>query len=122
MDRHDRGLRVVRPRQHDLQLELVEVLRQAGDAVGDLGVDASVVGLLGELEEHREVVGIRGQFFEARDGARELGPLADDLLSPPVVLPEGRLGHLGVEGGEALFLGRDVKDDLGARSAGSPRA
>jgi hypothetical protein len=40
---------------------------------------------------------------------------ADQLLGAPVVLPERGRTHLLVEGGDALLLAGDVKDDLGDR-------
>jgi hypothetical protein len=72
--------------------------------------------------EHREIFGLPAELLQAGDEARKLGPLADDLLRTAVVLPEGRLGHVAVERGEPLLLGRDVKDGLGARSPGPTTA
>ncbi len=99
------GLGVVRARQHDLELELVQLAAQAAGALGDLGVEAAVVaGLLGQLEQDGEVVGLGGQLADPADGARQLGALADQLLGAAVVLPEGRRAHLGVERGQPLLL------------------
>jgi len=54
MNRHDRVLRVVAPREHDLELEVVESLSDPRDAFLDFGRDALVAGLARELEEHTE--------------------------------------------------------------------
>src|SRR5438876_965858 len=102
VDREDRRLDVVRPRHHDLQLELVEVLAEARDAGGDLGVEASVVRLCRQLEEHGEVLGARRQLLQPTDAPAELRALADELLRAAVVLPEGGRRHLPFERGEPL--------------------
>ena len=117
----------MRARQHHLQLELVELAAELGRALGDLGVEAAVVpGLLRQLDEDAEVGGLAAQLVDARDRAREVGPLTDQVLGSAVVVPEGRRGHLGVELLEARFLAGQVKDAPGARppaaSARRPRA
>jgi len=97
-------------REHDLELELLEVLSEARDPVGDLGVEAAVGRLVGQLEGDPEVFGLLGELRYPRDDTGELGPLANDFLGAAVVLPERRLGRLGVERGDPLLLRRDVKD------------
>ena len=90
MDGEDRGLGVVRARQHDLELELFQLATQAGHAVGDLGIEAAVVaGFLGELQQDTEVGGLGGQLVDPAHGARQVGALANQLLGAAVVVPEG---------------------------------
>jgi hypothetical protein len=115
MDREDGGLGVVRAGEHHLQLELVELAPECQHAVADLGVERSVAGLGGELEQDLEILGLGGELLDAGDGTREIGPLADQLLGAPVVVPERRRAHLGVERGQAGLLARDVKDAPEAR-------
>src|SRR5207302_8832717 len=117
VDREDRRLDVVRPRHHDFQLELVEVLAEARDAGGDLGVEASVVRLCRQLEEHAEVLGARRQLLQPTDAPAELRALADELLSAAVVLPEGRRRHLPFERGEPRSEERRVGKGWSARRA-----
>ena len=115
MDRQDRRLGVVRAREHDLELVLVELPSQARDAVCDLGVEGSIVRLGRELQQHAEILCLAGQLREARHRAREIGTLADQLLGATIVLPEARRAHLHVQRGEPLLFGRDVKDAPEAR-------
>src|SRR3989442_9610610 len=70
VDAEDGRLAVVRTREHDLELELVELLPEPGYAVGDLGVQAAVVGLLGQLEHDPEVLGLAAELAEPRDNRR----------------------------------------------------
>src|SRR3989475_1871281 len=116
MDREDRGLGVVGARHHDLQLELVEILAEAHDAGGDLGVETPIVRLGRELEEHGEVLGAGGQLLQPADAPAELRALPDELLGAAVVLPERGRRHLCVERSEPPFPRGDVKDAPGARS------
>jgi hypothetical protein len=97
-------------REHDLELELLEVLPEARDPVGDLGVEAAVSRLFGQLEGYPELFGLLGELRYPRDEAGELCPLPDDFLGVAVVFPERRLGRLNVERGDPLLLRRDVKD------------
>ena len=118
MDRQDGRLRVVGPRQHQLELELIQRRAQAPHAFDDVLVEAVIFVLGGQFEHHAEVFRLARQFLGAGDDSGEIGSLADQLLSAAIVLPEARRAHLGLESGEACFLGRDVKDASGAR----PRA
>ena len=118
VDREDRRLAVVRSREHDLQLELVDLGPELRHALGDLAIEARVARLGGELEHHAEVLGRGRELPDAGHRAGELGALPDELLGAPVVLPEGGRRHLGVERGEATLLGRDVKDAPGAHRRG----
>ena len=118
MNGQDRGLGVVRARQHDLELELVQLAPEPRQALGDVGVEAAVVArFLGQLEQDVQIGDLGGELADAGEGARELGALADQVLRAAVVLPEGRRRHLGVERGHPLLLGRQVKDASGARRA-----
>jgi len=105
---------VVRSRQHQLQLELVDRRAEAGHAVDDVLVEAVILVLGRQLEHHTEVLGLTGQLLGPGDEARDFCPLADQLLSAAVVFPERRSAHLGVERSQTGFLGRDVKDASGA--------
>jgi hypothetical protein len=121
MDREDRRLGIVRARQHDLELELVELAAQPSDTLGDLGVEAAVVARLRrQLQQDPEILGGAGELGHAGHAPGQLRPLAEDLLGAPVVLPERRRRHLDVEGGQALLLARDVKDAPGARRPVAP--
>src|SRR2546425_5298088 len=104
MDGEDGRLRVVRTREHDLELELVELALQLADALADLGVHTVVTGLGGQLEEDGKVGGLATELTHARYHPRQLRALADQLLGAAVVVPESRRRHLGVERRQARLL------------------
>ena len=95
--------------------------RNRGETLRDLGPVTLVPGLGGHLPEQPRLLGPRGQLGEARHRAAELGPLLDEALRAPGVLPERGARHLGVDGGETGLLRGEVKDGLEDHRVAAPR-
>jgi hypothetical protein len=100
-----------------LELEVVDLLLEHVELVGDRVERGGVVLRARELEQVLEVGGALRRAVVARDDAARGLQLADDLLRVLGAVPETRLAHAGLEPLDLVSPGVDVKDSLGAGRA-----
>ena len=122
VDGDDRVLRVLGPREDDLELEGLELFREALETLLDLGGEALVAGLGGHLPEQAWSPP-RGR-RSSLEGVDACGPARRAPARAPCALRVssqklGR-GHLGVDQAEAGLLGGEVKDAPGGRRGAAP--
>jgi hypothetical protein len=119
MDRDDGVLVVVRPGKLELQLQFVELGRDAGQEALEIGVglDGLEVGG-GELLPGGELVGVGAQTADGGQAAFELAALAQQRRIAGRGVPEAGRLHLGVDLGETACEASLVKDTPGGWRAG----
>lgn len=109
----DQGLAlVVLAGEEGADLHLVEGLADGDELRLGLGEGVRVVHLLGELEEHREVVDAPAQGLGLADLGLEVRKLARDLLRRLRVVPQGRRRGLLFEHGDVGPQLLEVQDGL----------
>jgi hypothetical protein len=116
-DRQDRAPLVVLAGEQELRPVAQEVRLERRRVAVQLGREFIVAGLLEQLDGSLEVVGPAQEGAPALDLGSEAVRLAKGALRRTLVVPERGLGGQCLQPGDAVFLGRQVKD--APRSTGS---
>ena len=104
---------VVRPVEHQLQLERLETPGEPGQVGRQLGLNVLLRGLVLAVRqlEHRLHVGMLRLGLEQRlDAALERRRLVDEFLGVSAIVPEIVLGHLSLDFRQAVLCLGNVKD------------
>jgi hypothetical protein len=105
----------VLPAQHELELELAELLLEGVDLGCDLG---AVLLLLGQLGQFGGAGGVRFERLPGVEDGPEPLQLRDDLLCSGLVVPEVRIELALLELRAPLGLAGEVKDPPGPAGRG----
>ena len=109
VQREDRVVRIVRPRQQHLKLKLAHGCLDGFKLRLHLGLKARVVFLQCHFQKRLRIIRLGDDLLVLVDAALDRGELLIDLLRFFRVVPEGRLAHLVFELGYLFFLASDVK-------------
>ena len=94
VEREDAVTAIVFAGHQRLQAKGFEILLEGGEVAADLLDGIVVVGLLGELHQHLDVVGACGQALEVLQPALDTAGLRGDLLRAVGVVPEAGRAHV----------------------------